>query len=267
MIMSEEEYRNQPDVIDLPEWEKTFYYLIYVGHYKDYDDALDILTQNLRNPEELIQVEAVEAIGRLVERFYNIKEDLILPLLFENLKSTSEKILNATNLTLFSIVICIPRLERKVYLEYFKNNLKFLSHKKLKIFIDKTLINSLKNEKEKIEFILGFCQNSLNYQEALEICLYFLKKNESTEINSVAFVGLTYIIARFQKIELKAILPFITKYLKHSSIGSDLWMDARIFIREHCNYDTKITHTNNSTFEKILFCSLKDFVNYRVYND
>ena len=105
--------------------------------------------------------------------------------------------------------------------------MKFLSHKKLKIFIDKTLINSLKNEKEKIEFILGFCQNSLNYQEALEICLYFLKKNESTEINSAAFVGLTYIIARFQKIELKAILPFITKYLKHSSIGSDLWMDAR----------------------------------------
>ncbi|WP_156147410.1 hypothetical protein [Rickettsia endosymbiont of Ixodes pacificus] len=150
-----------------------------------------------------------------------------MPLLFENLKSTNEKILNATNLTLFSIVICIPRLERKVYLEYFKNNLKFLSHKKLKIFIDKTLINSLKNEKEKIEFILGFCQNSLNYQEALEICLYFLKKNESTEINSAAFVGLTYIIARFQKIELKAILPFITKYLKHSSIGSDLWMDAR----------------------------------------
>ncbi|EER21556.1 MULTISPECIES: hypothetical protein [spotted fever group] len=57
--MSEEEYRNQPDVIDLPEWEKTFYYLIYVGHYKDYDDALDILTQNLRNPEELIQLKKI----------------------------------------------------------------------------------------------------------------------------------------------------------------------------------------------------------------
>ena len=85
--------------------KKLFIILIYVGHYKDYDDALDILTQNLRNPEELIQVAAVEAIGRLVERFYNIKEDLILPLLFENLKSTSEKILNATNLTLFYLAL------------------------------------------------------------------------------------------------------------------------------------------------------------------
>ena len=53
------------------------------------------------------------------------------------------------------------------------------------------------------------------------------KKNESIKINTAAFVGLTYIIARYQKIKLKAILPFITKYLKHSSIGSDLWWDAR----------------------------------------
>ncbi len=74
MVMSEEEYRSHPDIINLPEREKTYHYLIYVGYYEDYNIALDILTKNLRNPEELIQAAAIEAIGRLVERFYNIKK-------------------------------------------------------------------------------------------------------------------------------------------------------------------------------------------------
>ncbi|ABV74894.1 hypothetical protein A1C_03020 [Rickettsia akari str. Hartford] len=57
--------------------------------------------------------------------------------------------------------------------------------------------------KKKKTFILSFCQNSLNYQEALEVCLYFLRKNENEEINIAAFTGLTYIIFRFRKIEFK----------------------------------------------------------------
>lgn len=227
MVMSEEEYRSHPDIINLPEREKTYHYLIYVGYYEDYNIALDILTKNLRNPEELIQAAAIEAIGRLVQRFYNIKEDLILPLLFENLRNTDKKILNETNITLGGIALDVPRLTKKIYLEYFKNNLKFLCSEKLKIFTNKDLIYSLSNEKEKIEFILSFCQNSLNYQEALERCLYLLKKNESEKINRAAFDGLIYIIARFQKIELRTTLPLITKYLKYSSLGSSLWMDAR----------------------------------------
>ncbi|WP_341787755.1 hypothetical protein [Rickettsia endosymbiont of Cantharis rufa] len=124
--------------------EKNFFYLIDVGRYEGYDDSINCLAKNLRNPEELIQVGAIEATGLLVERFYNVKEYLILPLLFENLKGISEKILNETSLILFSIVICILRLRRKVYLEYFKNNLKFLSDEKLKILTDKTLINFLR---------------------------------------------------------------------------------------------------------------------------
>ncbi|MGX6959839.1 MAG: hypothetical protein ACIPMY_00985 [Rickettsia endosymbiont of Pentastiridius leporinus] len=225
--MSEEEYKNHPDIINLPEREKIFYYLIYIGRYENYNYAINYLVKNLRNSEELIQVGAIEAIGLLVERFYNIKEDLILPILFENLKGASEKILNETNITLGGIALDVPRLTKKIYLEYFKNNLKFLSSEKLKIFIDKTLINSLENEKGKIEFILSFCQNSLNYEEALEVCLYFLKKNESKKINTAAFQGLVYLIARFEKIEFRTLLPFIRKYLKHSYIGSDPWWDAR----------------------------------------
>ena len=125
MVMSEEEYRNHPDIINLPEREKIYHYLIYVGYYEDYNIALDILTKNLRNPEELIQAAAIEAVGLLVERFYNIKEDLILPVLFENLKSTSKEILGKTLETLHDIAYCVTRLRRKVFLAYFKNGFDF----------------------------------------------------------------------------------------------------------------------------------------------
>ncbi|WCR57128.1 MAG: hypothetical protein PG979_001185 [Rickettsia asembonensis] len=119
MIMSEEEHKNHPDIIDLPEWERTFYYLIYVGRYEDYDYAIDYLIKNLRNPEELIQAGAIEAISLLVNRFYNIKEDLILPLLLKNLKSTNEKILNVTLETLGDIAHYVPRLKRKICLAHY----------------------------------------------------------------------------------------------------------------------------------------------------
>ncbi|CEO17092.1 hypothetical protein RMONA_03505 [Rickettsia monacensis] len=52
----------------------------------------------------------------------------------------------------------------------------FFTGKTLKRYTDKTLMFSLNNEEEKVEFILSFCQNSLNYKEALEVCLYFLEK-------------------------------------------------------------------------------------------
>ncbi|WP_342270353.1 hypothetical protein [Rickettsia endosymbiont of Orchestes rusci] len=225
--MSEEEYRNEPEVLNYPEWQKAFYYILYVGNCADYDEGMAYIAEKLRNPEELSQAATCQALGILVRRFYNIKEDLILPLLFENLKSNNKRVYGET-LDLFDDIIGrVPRLTRRIYLAYFENGIDFFTGKKLKIFTDKNLIHSLNNEEEKIEFILSFCQNSKNYQEALEICLYFLKKNESIKINTAAVVGLTYIIARFQKIKLKAILPFITKHLKHSSIGSDLWWDAR----------------------------------------
>ncbi|MCC8467621.1 MAG: hypothetical protein LN589_02780 [Rickettsia endosymbiont of Eriopis connexa] len=70
----------------------------------------------------------------------------------------------------------------------------------------------MNNEEEKAEFILSFCQNSLNYQEVLEICLYFLKRNESNEINIAVFQGLSYILLRFQKIDFDIVLPFIKKF-------------------------------------------------------
>ena len=216
MIMSEEEYKNHPNVADWSEWKKTFFYLIYVGRYEDYDYAIDYLAKNLRNPEELSQAAAIQALGFLVRRFYNIKKDLILPLLFENLKSSNKRIYGETFSLLRDIKGYVPRLKRKIYLAYVENGVDFFTGKKLKIFTDKGLIYSLNNEEEKKEFILSFCQNSLNYQEALEVCLYFLRKNESEEINIAAFKGLTYIVFRFRKIEFKTVLPFIRKYLSYS---------------------------------------------------
>ena len=56
----------------LPEWQKTFYYLTLCIILEGYNDALDILTQNLRNMEELIEVAAVETMSRLIEIFYSI---------------------------------------------------------------------------------------------------------------------------------------------------------------------------------------------------
>lgn len=216
MIMSEEEYKNYPGSADTPEWKKTFFYLIDIARYEDYDEIIDCLAKNLRNPEELIQAGAIQALGFLVRRFYNIKEDLILPLLFENLKSNSNRIYGET-LDLFSdIQGYVPRLKRKIYLAYFDNGIDFFTGKKLKKFTDKNLIYSLNNEEEKVEFILSFCQNSLNYQEALEVCLYFLKNNESKEINIAAFQGLSYIVIRFKKIDFKAILLFIGRFSKYS---------------------------------------------------
>ncbi|HJD67974.1 MAG TPA: hypothetical protein LFV66_06020 [Rickettsia endosymbiont of Bembidion lapponicum] len=118
--------------------------------------------------------------------------------------------------TLGDIAHLVPRLRRKIYLTCFNNGIDFFTGKKLKKFTDKNLIHSLNNEEEKIEFILSFCQNSSNYQEALEVCLYFLKKNESKEINIAAFQGLSYVVVRFKKIDFKAILPFIGKFSKYS---------------------------------------------------
>ncbi|MCC8406616.1 MAG: hypothetical protein LN560_03265 [Rickettsia endosymbiont of Sceptobius lativentris] len=107
-----------------------------------------------------------------------------------------------------------------------------LLKKKLKIFTDKGLIHYLNNEEEKKEFILSFCQNSLNYQETLEVCLYFLKKNESEKINIVAFDGLAYILFRFRKIDFKTVLPFIRKYLSYSMMRTRMseWMAARYLL-------------------------------------
>ncbi|MFP3011557.1 MAG: hypothetical protein ACEY3D_00675 [Rickettsia sp.] len=216
MIMSEEEYRNQPDVLNDPEWKKAFFYILYVGHCADYDEGMAYIEEKLKNTEELSQAATCQALGILVRRFYNIKEDLILPLLFENLKSNNKRVYGETFSLLKDIKGYVPRLKRKIYLAYVENGFDFFTGKKLKIFTDKGLIYSLNNEEEKIEFILSFCQNSKNYQESLEVCLYFLKKNESEEINIAAFKGLTYIVFRFRKIEFKTVLPFIRKYLSYS---------------------------------------------------
>lgn len=219
--MNEEEYKNHPDVVDWPEWKKTFFYLIDVGRYEDYDNAIDYLAKNLRNPEELSQAATCQALGFLVRRFYNIKEDLILPLLFKNLNSNNKHVYGETCDLLDDINGYIPRLRRKIYLVCFNKGIDYFTYKKLKKFTDKNLIYSLNNEEEKVEFILSFCQNSLNYQEALEVCLYFLKKNESEEINIAAFQGLSYIVIRFRKIDFKAILPFIRRFSKYSTAGCE----------------------------------------------
>ncbi|WP_231555844.1 hypothetical protein [Rickettsia hoogstraalii] len=86
--------------------EKNFFYLIYVGRYEDYDYAIDYLAKNLRNLEELSQAAAIQTLGFLVRRFYNIKEDLILPLLFENLKSSNKRIYGETFSLLRDIRLC-----------------------------------------------------------------------------------------------------------------------------------------------------------------
>ncbi|WP_337969178.1 hypothetical protein [Rickettsia tamurae] len=96
--------------------------------------------------------------------------------MFNNLNSKSERILYETKDTLEQITYHLIRLRRKIYLEYFKNGIDFFTGKTLKRYTDKTLMFSLNNEEEKVEFILSFCQNSLNYKEALEVCLYFLEK-------------------------------------------------------------------------------------------
>ena len=128
---------------------KTFFYLIDVGRYEDYDDAIDYLAKNLRNPEELSQAAAIQALGFLIRRFYNIKEDLILPLLFENLKSSNKRIYGETLDLFCDIESCVPRLKRKIYLACFDNDIDFFTYKKLEKFTDKNLIYSLNNEEEK----------------------------------------------------------------------------------------------------------------------
>ena len=65
-------------------------------------------------------------------------------------------------------------LRRKICLEYFKNGIDFFTRTELKKYTDKSLIYSLNDKEEKIAFILSFCQNSSNYNEALEVCLYSL---------------------------------------------------------------------------------------------
>ncbi|WP_231555805.1 hypothetical protein [Rickettsia hoogstraalii] len=149
MIVNEEEFKKQPDVINLPEWTKSFYYIINVGHYEDYEEAMDCIIKNLKNPEELIQAAALQALGILAYRFKKIKEKLILPILFNNLNSKSERILYETKDTLEQITYSVIKLKREIYLEYFKNGIDFFTGKILKIYTDKTLMYSLNNEEEK----------------------------------------------------------------------------------------------------------------------
>ncbi|WP_069201607.1 hypothetical protein [Rickettsia felis] len=214
MIVNEEEFMKQSDVINLPEWEKSFYYIINVGHYENYDEAMDCIIKNLKNPKELLQAAAIQALDIVVRRFSNIKDKLILPILFKNLKSESERIRYETIDTLGTIADYIFKLRRKICLEYFKNGIDFFTQKELQVFTDKNLINNLKNEEEKIEFILSFCQNSLDYNEALEVCLYFIQKEENEDVYIAAFQGLNYVVIRFQKIDFDLIIPLIKKIFK-----------------------------------------------------
>ncbi|ABV74554.1 hypothetical protein A1C_01120 [Rickettsia akari str. Hartford] len=46
MIVNEEAFIKQSDVINLPKWEKSFYYIISVGHYENYDAAMDCIIKN-----------------------------------------------------------------------------------------------------------------------------------------------------------------------------------------------------------------------------
>lgn len=149
MIVNEEEFMKQSDVINLLEWEKSFYYIINVGHYENYDEAMDCIVKNLKNPEELLQAAAIQALDIVVRRFSNIKDKLILPILFKNLKSESERIRYETIDTLGTIADYIFKLRRKIYLGYFKNGIDFFTGKILKRYTDKTLMLSLNNEEEK----------------------------------------------------------------------------------------------------------------------
>ncbi len=119
-------------MINLPEWEKSFYYIINIGHYENYDEAMDCIIKNLNNPEELIQAAALQALGILAYRFSNIKEKLILPILFNNLNSKNERILYETKDTLEQITYHVIRLRRKIYLEFFKNGIDFFYWKNFK---------------------------------------------------------------------------------------------------------------------------------------
>lgn len=47
--------------------------------------------------------------------------------------------------------------------------------------------------------------------------MHFLQKNESEDINIVAFQGLTYLVFRFEKIDFDKIFPYIRKFLDSDS--------------------------------------------------
>jgi hypothetical protein len=167
--MNEEEFKKQPEVSNFPEWKKSFYYIIHVSMYENYEGAMSYIIKNLKNPEELLQAAAIQALDIVVRRFDNIEDKLILPILFKNLRSDSERVKYETVDTLGTIAYHVLRLRREICLEYFKNGIDFFTQKELQVFTDKTLINTLNNEEEKTEFILSFCQNSSNYNEVLEV--------------------------------------------------------------------------------------------------
>ena len=54
IMVNAEEFMKQSDVINFPKWEKSFYYIMNVWHYENYDKAMDCFIKNLNNPEDLI---------------------------------------------------------------------------------------------------------------------------------------------------------------------------------------------------------------------
>lgn len=65
--------KNQLEIIMTPELKEAFYYIIDAGRYKNYDDALDCITQNLRNSEEILQIAALQALQVLNPRVWDIE--------------------------------------------------------------------------------------------------------------------------------------------------------------------------------------------------
>ncbi|MCC8467622.1 MAG: hypothetical protein LN589_02785 [Rickettsia endosymbiont of Eriopis connexa] len=130
--MTDDKTKNQLNTIMTPELKEAFYYIIDAGRHKNYDDAMDCITQNLQNPNEILQIAALQALQLLNPRVCDIENKLIspnklvLPILFENLKSKSDRILHETMDTLSDIAYLIPQLKREIYLAYFENGIDFL---------------------------------------------------------------------------------------------------------------------------------------------
>lgn len=201
-----------PEIISLPKWEKDFYYILNVADQANYDQAMVCIFRNLKSKKKIRQRAAIEASGILARRFKKIEKNLILPILFKNLKSQDRDIVGKTIDALDDILGAIPKLGKRIFLSYIRNERDLFSGNKLKKYSDISEFKKLTTKEEKREFILSFCQSSKNYDDAFKMCINYLKENDS-DINIAAIQGLIYLIMRFKKINLEEIKPILKHYI------------------------------------------------------
>lgn len=213
MWMTLEEFKDLPEFADKEDWYKVIWYTYSVAKGEDYDVAIDYIVNNhIRNPDERIQASAIGALYDVVIRFYDMKDN-VMPFLAESLGSPNRNILGHTLDVLKKIEHLVPRLKQTVHKIFFKQKIDFFAGKELKVFTYKSGFSICTTGEEKEEFILSFSKHSSSYDDIWDLCISIIQSSEDEDVIDTAFMGLTYLVMRFERIDFDKLIEICGKFI------------------------------------------------------